>query len=548
MEKKVQPSSKFSSFKIILLYAAVSAVYIYTSDYFLEIFTSDVELLTKLQTVKGLVFILVTAGLLYILVKRNIDKIAASYQEIIDVKQQFNKQLSRSKEEYTDLFNHSPLPMWLFDAETLQILHVNEAACSHYGYSQEDYLTMTLKDIRPDEDIPLLEEMLANSLKKENSPLSDVIRHRKKNGEIMQVKVKTTYVTFDGKQVRLASAVDVTSEMQTQAKLIVTNARLHMASELASLGYWTNDLVTSKIVWSDEIYKIFEVDPNTFPLTIDSIKERFHPEDRQNFGPTVYTNFDENGIIESERRIITDSGKTKWLLERIHLSKDKEGNPIGLEGIVLDITKRKKHDQEIWESNERFKILTKATVEAIIDWDINNDTVFWGEGFHTMLGYDLSLSDNYLWQNNIHPDDKEKVLEDLNQAIKDPTKNTFNAEFRFLKANRDIAYVQHKGILIRDANGRVTRALAAMIDLTETLERMNKIELQNKALKDITWTQSHVVRAPLANLLGLITLFKENTKNGKHDDDLVEYINASAQQLDTIIRDIVKKSTDSNDM
>lgn len=219
-----------------------------------------------------------------------------------------------------------------------------------------------------------------------------------------------------------------------------------------------------------------------------------------------------------------------------------------MEGIAYDITNRKIHEQELWESNERFKILAKATVEAIIDWDIKNNKVFWGEGFHTLLGYDLSEPNNNLWSSNIHPEDRERVLNDLNRILEDEAKEYFISEYRFLKANGEVAFVQHKGILIRDKDGKVSRIVAAMIDLTEALSRLNKIERQNKALKEISWTQSHIVRAPLANIMGLIYLLKENNNKEVKDEKLIELIGDSAEKLDQIIREIVRKTIEIDEM
>lgn len=545
MEKSIKILHRFSSFKIVLLYTIVSSTYIFTSDYFLEILIPNTNLLSKFQTIKGLGFILITSILLYVLVKRNIDKISTYYQEIIAIRQQSDEQSAQSKHEYISLFNNSPLPMWIFDKETLQFVLVNEAACSHYGFTHEEYLSMTLRDIRPKEDITLLEEMIATSLKTATS-LATIVRHVKKDGGIIQVKVKNCDVIFEGKNLRLATAVDITSEMNAQRKLIETNSRLKVASEIASMGYWTNDLVKSEIQWSDEMHKIFETDPNTFELSLESIKKRFHPDDHDKFTTSFFSRFNEDNIVECEERIITDTGKVKWILERVHLIKDTNNNPTKLEGIAVDITKRKLHEQEILESNDRFKLLTKATIEAIIDWDIDTNTIFWGDGFHSLLGYDLSKADNRLWVRNIHPEDRRKVVSDLNRTLKDPTKQNFNAEFRFLKANRDIAYVQHRSVLIRDCNGKVTRVLGAMIDLTETLERMRKIELQNKMLRDISWKQSHMARAPLANIIGLINLMRDNKNLGIDDEKLIDYISESANKLDNIIHDIVKKSAETN--
>lgn len=471
----------------------------------------------------------------------SINKLSNYYRQIIDFKLVSEEKSKLSKQEYIDLFNHSPVPMWIFDADTLKFLLVNEAASNHYGFSQEDYHSMTIKNIRPKEDLAMFEELLSYSLLTDSS-LSTTLRHQKKNGDIINVKIKTTWVNFEGKKARLASAVDITNEMNTQKTLLETNTRLKMACEIASMGYWTNDLNTSEIIWSDEMYKIFETNPETFVLTMDNIKNRFHPEERHKLNTDTFSNFEINEIVESEQRIIAESGKIKWILERIHLIKDNNNLPIRLEGIAVDITKRKLHEQEIFESNERFKILAKATVEAIIDKDNLKDSIFFGEGFQTMFGYDVSNPNKNLWRNNLHPEDKLKIIRRLNNAIKNTKKELFNTNYRFLKANGDIAYIQHRGIFIRNEKGEVTRIIGAMVDLTESLEKMNTIEQQNKTLKDISWTQSHVVRAPLANLLGLINLLKDNKKMGYTDDRLIDYIGESATKLDHIIHDIVKKS------
>lgn len=443
---------------------------------------------------------------------------------------------------YNTIFKFAPLPMWLFDIDTLQFLQVNETACSVYGYTQEEFLSMTICDIRPPEDIPRMKETLANTLKKRNPSDLKVFRHLKKNGDIIHAKIMSNLIPYEDKEVMLIIIVDVSTEIEIQNKLNDVNSKLKIASDITGLGYWTNDLITSEILWTDELYKIFELDPNTFTLTLDSVRNLFHPDDQKYISNEVLNGREELSIIESERRIITGKGTIKWIYERLNTTKDKEGKMIKIEGITLDITERKKQEIEIKESEERFKILAKATVEAIIDWDIQKDKVIWGEGFQTLFGYDLSVYDNHLWSKNIHPDDKEKVLRELANTIENPNEQNFNAEFRFLKADRSIAYVQHRGVFIRDDNGVAIRAMAGLIDITETLERMHLIESQGKALKDISWTQSHIVRAPLSNLLGLIYLLEENIETGLSDKELIGYIRDSANKLDDIIKDIVSKT------
>ena len=223
--KKIKSSSESSSLKIVFIYAVISAIYIYTSDYILETFVTNVDLLTKFQTYKGTGFIVITAALLYILVKRNVDKATSHYQQILDIKETTDTQLKKSHEEYMLFFNHSSLPMWLYDMETLAFLLVNDTACETYGYSQEDYSKMTIRDIRPEEDLPIMEQLILESLnhsENENHTYINILRHKKKNGDIIYVKVKATSIYFKEKLARLVTSVDVTPEINTLIVVALT--------------------------------------------------------------------------------------------------------------------------------------------------------------------------------------------------------------------------------------------------------------------------------------------------------------------------------------
>lgn len=183
MEKKIRLLRQFSSFKIVLVYAVVSAVYIFTSDYFLEVFIADIDLISKLQTVKGLIFIIITSLLLHVLMKRNINKLSNYYRQIIEFKLDSEQRSKQSKQEYINLFNHSPIPMWIFDVDSLRFMNVNEAACIHYGYTINEFLSMTIKEIRPKDDIPNLEEVLIQTRQSESYSIPELIRHRKKTAK-----------------------------------------------------------------------------------------------------------------------------------------------------------------------------------------------------------------------------------------------------------------------------------------------------------------------------------------------------------------------------
>ena len=118
--------------------------------------------------------------------------------------------LSHSEERYRDLFENNPFPMMVYDFDTLNILAVNDATIFSYGYTREEFQNMTMKDIRPKEEIPNFLENLKNPHGIINN--FGLWNHKKKNGEIIRVDITSHALIFDGKNARLVLANDVTEK------------------------------------------------------------------------------------------------------------------------------------------------------------------------------------------------------------------------------------------------------------------------------------------------------------------------------------------------
>lgn len=139
--------------------------------------------------------------------------------------------LATSEEKYRLLFSNNPLPAWVFDTATLAFLEVNDAAVAKYGYSREEFMSMTIKDIRPQEDIP---ELLVHRTKPEAS--ANVIyngywRHRKKNNELISVDITSRHIDFNGRIARLVIAHDITEKVEAEKKLNLANEALSIRAK-----------------------------------------------------------------------------------------------------------------------------------------------------------------------------------------------------------------------------------------------------------------------------------------------------------------------------
>jgi PAS domain S-box-containing protein len=529
-------------YSIAFAYMLVSAVYIkYSDELVMAIAGPDKDKILTIQTNKGIVFVLLS-GIVLLLVIRTGIKIARNYEGALHIQERQKQQMiAASESKYITLFNTIPHPVWIFDEETLAILQVNDAACMIYGYTHAEYNAMTLHQLRPPSEIPFMERIMAVMRGHERTRLPFPVKHLKKDGTPIFLLIENVQLNLNGKNVRLAIGTDITEDLKLKQELTLWNERLKAAHALSGMGYWTRKMDTNEIYWSDELYELFGVTPETFALNDENIT-RALSDNREK--PVDYDNsvWNEKSEVDIERHVMLPDGSMRWLHERIHARRDADGQVTMLEGIVMDITKRKEYEQRINETNERLRMVMQATVEAIIDWDIIHKKVYLSSGFSQYFGYDEYENHYRIWAENICHEDRSRIFSELRERLEDPTVEELSAQYRFLKADGTVAWVAHKGICLRDSNGKARRVVSAMIDITRQREYVEQIEQQNDALREIAFLQSHVVRAPLATLIGLATLLQQADNDPVDVRAFLEGIQESANKLDAVVHEIVRKT------
>jgi PAS domain S-box-containing protein len=141
--------------------------------------------------------------------------------------------LKRREESFRLLFDANPLPMWVYDLETLRFLTVNDAAIAHYGYDRARFLAMTIADIRPPEDLPRLRSFLAQPQAR-GSHAAQPWRHRKADGTAIEVETIAHVLNFAGRPAALVVAVDVTARVAAEAALTRARDEAEAASRAKS--------------------------------------------------------------------------------------------------------------------------------------------------------------------------------------------------------------------------------------------------------------------------------------------------------------------------
>ncbi|MGH9041239.1 MAG: EAL domain-containing protein [Acidimicrobiia bacterium] len=232
-------------------------------------------------------------------------------------------------------FEANPVPMWLYDAETREMLDVNTAALGQYLYSRDEFMTLEGDAVFPSREVDV-------ALATPDLPWRGGIhRHRRRDGTVLQAEVKTASVVVGDQLLELVMARDVTEELRLIQALSESDDTRREAQEIAHLGRFEWDIPGDQVRWSDELFRIFGVEPGSFEATYEAYMSQVHFEDRRTAQTAIEETLRSGNPLASEYRIVQPDGTIRWLHSRARLVQDEDGRPLRLLGICQDITTRK---------------------------------------------------------------------------------------------------------------------------------------------------------------------------------------------------------------
>lgn len=230
-------------------------------------------------------------------------------------------------------------------------------------------------------------------------------------------------------------------------------------------------------------------------------------------------------LINQEELVVNKKGDTKWLLTtRVPLQED-DNKIIGLVGISRDITDRKNIEESLRLSNERFNIVSKATNDAIWDWDLVSGHVFWNDAIYSLFGYPQNeiVKNNNWWEEHIHPDDHDRVVSKMSKHIENRIES-WQDEYRFISADGSVKNVFDRGFILLDNDLKPYRMIGAMMDITE------RKKLQDELASQIIARQKQVTEATI------MAQEKERSEIGRElHDNINQILTTTKMYLDMAI-------------
>ncbi|MES2778531.1 MAG: PAS domain S-box protein, partial [Bacteroidota bacterium] len=161
-----------------------------------------------------------------------------------------------SEKKYKNLFENNPSPMFVWEFATKQIIDCNIEALMQYGYSREEFLQLSINEIRPKEDIAELEKVTANE-KTYGDIHTRIWRHLRKNGELFFVEVNGHLIDYNGVKASLVMVTDITEKLTAEETIKESNQRYENVTKATYDAIWDWDMTSNKLYWGDMYTKLF---------------------------------------------------------------------------------------------------------------------------------------------------------------------------------------------------------------------------------------------------------------------------------------------------
>jgi len=416
-----------------------------------------------------------------------------------------------SEEKYRLMFANNPQPMWIFDCETLAFLEVNHAAVNHYGYSEKEFLSMTIKDIRTAEDVA----ELMKHVKPTNLEFKELgeFRHLKKNGEVIDVQIAWHSVVSNGRKARHVLINDITKSKRAEAMQREEHERLlKIAGQLPGVVYQLRlrpDGSLSFPYTSENVYDIYGFRQDELR---DDASKAFAPLQPDVYNRTmdyIFASAKDLSRCQFEIPVRIGDGPLRTLFVNAVPQAEEDGSVLW-HGFLSDITEHKRAEEDLLESRQITEKIINS-IPARVFWK-DRDLVYLGcnTNFAHDAGFDdpadIVGKDDYDmgWH-----DQAELYRNDDNEVIESANPKLLIEEVQTTPDGNTITLLTNK-IPIRNQKGVIIGVLGTYMDITERKLAESQLLLKHDELQRLNSEKdkffsiiAHDLRSPFNGFLGL---------------------------------------------
>ena len=256
------------------------------------------------------------------------------------------EELRVSEAKYQDLYNNAPDMFVSVDAQTAEIVQCNQTLVTVLGYSKEEIIGRPVFDVYHPDCMESVKS--AFQLFVETGEVHDAeLQLKRKDGSKIDVSLAVSAVRDEQGEILYSRSIwrDITERKRAEEALRTSRASLLEAQRIAHLGNWDWNIEKNVLLWSDEIYRIFGLEPQEFGATYEAFLDSVHPDDRELVTNSVNEALD-GKPYSIDHRIVLPDGSERAVHEQAEVYYDQAGKPIRMIGTVQDITERVRHERE----------------------------------------------------------------------------------------------------------------------------------------------------------------------------------------------------------
>ncbi|MEX2156900.1 MAG: PAS domain S-box protein [Gemmatimonadales bacterium] len=265
------------------------------------------------------------------------------------------------------------------------------------------------------------------------------------------------------------------------------------------------------------------------------------------------------GCGKLEFEIVGMKGTRRWLETHAVPLRGPDGAITAALGITRDVTQRKHAEQALRESEERLQLVTRATNDAVWDWDLVTNALWWGRGFEMLFGYAREEIEPGIesWHNRLHPEDRDRVIAGIRAAI-DTGNVSWSSEYRFRRRDGSYADIYDRGYVIHaPQGGRPLRMVGSMMDVSERKRFEEQLQASRAALRllatrhqDVREQERTRIAREIHDSLGqALTALKlhlaaAHEAAGRGSAGLAEQLSETAQMVDDLVKGVRRIATE----
>ena len=325
---------------------------------------------------------------------------------------------------------------------------------------------------------------------------------------------------------------------------------LRMAEQMSGVGHWRLDLTTSKVAWSDEVYRIHGVTRDEFDPSYDDAVGFYHPDDRAEVRGCIQRTIETGAAYEFRLRIVRGDGDSRIVVSRGMAETDTSGRVSALYGVFQDVTEAHLAHRRIVESEARYRMLADGATDIIITYGIDGIVTYVSPSVEASRGKTAEEVIGRPVTDMILAEDVPELAASFRALVKLPVgEQAPGVRYRGVHSDGSVRWFEARTTVIRDADGRATGFHDVVRDITET----KRLEAELIAARDVAEAaarvkseflanMSHELRTPLTSVIGFSGLLQDSADLPETERRYADRIATASEALLSVINDILDYS------